>query len=329
VSEQGTLVELEELEEGVDVEVKRAAGKDGQGEVPRSFFESYSAMANTYGGTIYLGVEQRGESYYAAGIQDVARVRKDLWDRLNNPEQVSRNLLQDEHVAVLSFGERKVLRVTVPRAPRQQRPVFVGKNPLVGTFRRNFEGDYRCDQVAVSRMLAEQLEDSRDQRVLSGFGLEDLDPTTLKLYRQRFAVAHLDHPWSELPEQEFLRNLGGFHVDRQTGKQALTLAGLLMFGKWRSISDELPHYFLDYQEQDSAQPELRWTDRVIPDGTWSGNVFDFYRIVMPKLTADLKVPFRLQGGTQRIDESPVHEALREALVKRSSTRTTAGAPRCG
>jgi len=49
------------------------------------------------------------------------------------------------------------------------------------------------------------------------------------------------------------------------------------------------------------------------DGKWSGNIYDFYRRVYLKLTADLKVPFALEKG-ERKDETPVHVALREALA---------------
>jgi predicted HTH transcriptional regulator len=59
---------------------------------------------------------------------------------------------------------------------------------------------------------------------------------------------------------------------------------------------------------------VRWTDRTTTDGTWSGNLLDFYRRVYPRLVDGLKVPFRLGEGAQRVDETPVHEALREALV---------------
>jgi ATP-dependent DNA helicase RecG len=62
-----------------------------------------------------------------------------------------------------------------------------------------------------------------------------------------------------------------------------------------------------------AKTELRWVDRLVPDGTWSGNLFDFYRRVYRKLVEDLKVPFAFKGD-QRQDDTPVHEALREALV---------------
>ncbi len=67
------------------------------------------------------------------------------------------------------------------------------------------------------------------------------------------------------------------------------------------------------QERPRAVTEQRWEDRVTTDFSWSGNVYDFYRIVYAKLSRDLKVPFSLQGD-QRVSETPVHEAIREALV---------------
>jgi ATP-dependent DNA helicase RecG len=42
-------------------------------------------------------------------------------------------------------------------------------------------------------------------------------------------------------------------------------------------------------------------------------LFDFYRRVYRKLTSELKVPFIIKAG-QRQDDTPVHEAIREALV---------------
>jgi hypothetical protein len=86
-----------------------------------------------------------------------------------------------------------------------------------------------------------------------------------------------------------------------------------MFGTWAAIQEACPHYFLDYQERPEARTERRWVDRLVPDGTWSGNLFEFYRRVYRKLVADLKVPFSVKDG-QRQDDTPVHQALREALV---------------
>lgn len=47
--------------------------------------------------------------------------------------------------------------------------------------------------------------------------------------------------------------------------------------------------------------------------SWTGNLFDFFFRVNSKLTRDLKIPFKLEGIT-RIDDTPVHKALREALA---------------
>lgn len=92
-----------------------------------------------------------------------------------------------------------------------------------------------------------------------------------------------------------------------------TLAGLIFFGDFITITDELPGYFLDYRERLSN--ETRWTDRVSSgDGPWSGNIFDFYFKIIDRLTADVKKPFKLDSKLMRVDDTPIHAALRETLA---------------
>ena len=91
-----------------------------------------------------------------------------------------------------------------------------------------------------------------------------------------------------------------------------TAAGLLMFGEEYKILYEFPEYFLDYRE--ILDPAIRWTDRLqSSSGDWTGNLFDFFFRVYGKLVKDLKIPFKLDGIT-RVDDTPVHKALREALA---------------
>ncbi len=162
-------------------------------------------------------------------------------------------------------------------------------------------------------MMAEQVEVNRDARILKGYTFDDLDMESFLEYRQMFQNKKPDHPFNNLDHQEFLRCIRGWSKDRETDEAGLTLAGLLMFGKQVSIQEAVPNYLLDYQERPEPKAELRWVDRITLAGTWSGNLFDFYRKVIRKLYADLKVPFKLQGD-QRMDDTPIHEALREALV---------------
>ncbi|MBR6599588.1 MAG: hypothetical protein IKK88_04740 [Oscillospiraceae bacterium] len=85
-----------------------------------------------------------------------------------------------------------------------------------------------------------------------------------------------------------------------------------MFGYEYEIVKEYPGYFLDYQER--LDPDTRWTDRIVStSGDWSGNVYDFFFRVYKKIIRDVKIPFRLEGEG-RIDYTPVHNAVREALA---------------
>lgn len=306
--------DLSALAESCDLECKAAQGRNGQGEVPEDFWRSYSAMANAEGGVILLGVQEKPRgSFKAIGIADVERVRKALWDNLHNPKQISSNLLTERNIQPIHVGSATVLRIDVPRASRQVKPVHVGSNPFTGTYVRRYEGDYQADEEVVRRMLAERVEDSRDERVVRGYDFSDLDMDTVAAYRNRFAAVRPGHVWSDLPVAEFLERIGAWGKNREEGYSGLRLAGLLMFGRAEVIRDELPHYMVDYQERAEPKAEKRWIDRLVPDGSWSGNVYDFFRKVYQKLTADLKVPFQLQEG-QRVDDTPVHEALREALT---------------
>jgi len=309
-----SIADLELLRESVDLECKLAAGRDGKGALPEDFWPTYSSFANTEGGIVLLGVRERQEHFIVEGVVNVAKVRKELFDALNNRQKVSANLLTDTQVREIQLEGRTVILVDIPRATRKQRPVYLTTNPFAEhTYRRLNDGDRPLPDDEVKRMLAEQVEDSRDDRILRGFDLEDIDFDTFRAYRQIFANREPGHPWNAVEDREFLRQIGGWRKDRETGESGLTMAGLLMFGRFTAIQEELPNYMLDYQERPEARTERRWIDRVTLDGKWSGNVYDFYRKVYLKLTADLKVPFQLEKG-ERKDETPVHEALREALA---------------
>ena len=309
-----SLENLSLLRESVSLECKLANGRDGKGALPEDFWPTYSAMANADGGVVVLGLRERKGQFEVVGIDNVEKVRTELFNNLNNRQKVSINLLTDEHVREWFIDGKTLLVVEIPRARRQQRPVYLTTNPLSGnTYRRLNEGDRPLADEDVKRMLAEQVEESRDDRILRNFGFDDLDMGSFRAYRQVFANRDPGHPWNVDDDQTFLRRIGGWRHDRETGEAGLTLAGLLMFGQMSVIQEVLPNYMLDYQERPAAKAERRWIDRLTLDGKWSGNLYDFYRKVYLKLTADLKVPFQLENG-ERQDETPVHIALREALA---------------
>ena len=302
------------LRESLELECKAAQGTSGRGELPKDFWPTYSAMANARGGMVILGIQEKSGVFSVVGLKDMNKVRSDLFNNLNNLGKVSVNLLRDADAQEVILDGQAVLILSIPQAGRKDKPVYLNGQPFGNTYRRLNDGDRQCDDTTVKRMLAEQVQDSRDTYICNRYGLNDIDLESLHAYRNQFASYKSGHPWVGADDTEFLHLLGAWQEDRETKENGLTLAGLLMFGQWSAIMTCAPLYFVDYQEQpDEPDTSVRWLDRVVPDGTWSGNLFDFYRKVIRKLTADLKVPFHLEGDT-RIDDTPIHQALREALV---------------
>ncbi|WP_244369566.1 RNA-binding domain-containing protein [Pseudoalteromonas xiamenensis] len=307
------LIDIQTLSESSELEFKLAHGKDGTGKLPEDFWPTYCAMANSRGGYVVLGIQEKKGKFNVVGIQNVEVVKKQLFDIANNKKKVNVNLLSDHSVKVLDIEAQSVLVVEIPAARREQKPIYLNNQPILETYVRLHEGDRKCSEEQVRRMMAEQVEDSRDNRILKNFDMSDIQIESLQAYRRLLSVAKPGHPALELGHFEFLRSVGGWAKDRQSGQEGMTLAGILMFGTWEAIRDAAPNYFVDYQERPEAKTELRWVDRICPDGTWSGNIFDFYRRTYRKLTEDLKVPFELKDGIRQ-DETQVHTALREALV---------------
>ena len=301
-----TLVENDEIE-----------CKEALGGLPKDLWETYSAFANTNGGTLFLGIKEKLGRFSITGVKDEENIIKDLWDNLNNPKKVSANILSNNSIETLTMEGIKVIKINVPKADRKARPVYIGENPFndskhSGTFRRNYSGDYKCSKEEIKRMLADQLDESQDSLILEGFNISDLNQDTINSFRNRLRAIKPNHPWVSLDDKTFLYKLGAYDKDRKIGKEGITAAGLLMFGEDRIITDEFPKYFLDYREKISE--EVRWDYRLISsDGTWSGNIFDFYFKIINKITDNLNVPFRTVNGIRQ-EDTRVHEAVREAVA---------------
>ncbi|MBK7214546.1 MAG: putative DNA binding domain-containing protein [Bacteroidales bacterium] len=292
--------------------------KSAKSGFPTDFWKTYSAFANTEGGVIILGVKETKGDFLIEGLDTttINKYKKYFWDNINNPHTISINLLSDKDVKVITTDDKDVLAFYIPSATRIQRPVHLTRQPFDTTFKRNHEGDYRCTKEEVRRMMADADTNTHpDSRILEGFTIEDIDLNSLKQYRQLFAAAKPTHPWLALENLELLRNLGGYRKDRVSKKEGFTLAGVLMFGKGTSITDPecAPNFFPDFREILSTDPNVRWTDRFHPDGTWESNLFQFYYKVWPRLSSSLPKPFQLKEG-RRQDETPAHIALREAFV---------------
>lgn len=98
--------DLKALSESEELEFKLAQGKDGRGKLPDDFWPTYSAMANTRGGYVVLGVKEKKGSLSVAGIQDIALVQKQLFDIANNKAKVNINLLSNDDTQQITINNK-------------------------------------------------------------------------------------------------------------------------------------------------------------------------------------------------------------------------------
>lgn len=304
------------LKENCEVEYKSAKGG-----LPQSFWESFSAFANTNGGVIVLGVKEKDGKFIPDGLtkEQIDKYRKEFWDNAHNKSCVNVPLLVESDIEEIETDGGQLLMVfRIPRAQHDLRPIHLTLTPFGHTYKRRNEGDYLCSDDEVKQMYsdANNMKASADSRILRGYTMDDIDMPTLQQYRRAYNNKHENHPWTVVDDMKFLENIGAYRKDRASSTEGFTVAGMLMFGKTQSITDPecCQEFFPDYREHLSEDPSLRWTNRIYPDGTWEANLYQFYTRVLPLLQQALPLPFSLDEKQLRNNTTTAHTALREAFA---------------
>lgn len=307
------IIELLKYGEHINLECKKA-----ENNLPKSVWETYSSFANTNGGIILLGVEENlketdvNKRFKFVSVQNPEQRIIEFWNTINSTK-VSSNILLDSYVGTCNVNGAEIIWIKVPRAEYKYRPVYINDNPYKGTFKRNHEGDYHCTEDEIKAMIRDANDSGNDGSLLRGFTLDDIDMPSLHSYRIEFQNRQPDHVWNGLDDAAFLQKMNCYAIDRGTGDKWLTTAGLLMFGKGTAIVERFDNIRMDYIDKSNLVPGSRWSDRITYDGMWENNLYSFVRIVMPKLVFGIRQPFKLEGLI-RIDDTPVHKAIREAVI---------------
>ena len=299
------LQHLEQYRENNRIEAKKALGG-----LPHSIWETYSAFSNALGGIILLGVEEyKDKSLHPVDLPDPEGMVKEFWDAVNDPHTASVNVLLNRDVRIEEAEGKRIIVITVPRAQRFDRPVYVEGDPR-NSFRRSGEGDYRCTEEERRAMYRDAARKTQDMLILEDLGPELLRRDSVRRYRERLLTCHPDREWDACSDAELLFRLGALDNGRDGGLHP-TGAGLLMFGSAAEIAREFPSYSLEYRSEDGSGgqgPALIST----ASGDWSGNVFDFFCLVSDALAADeLLSP---QGDDGALLQEAVREALANCLI---------------
>lgn len=297
---------LESYRENNRIEAKKSLGG-----LPHSLWETYSSFANTFGGVILLGVEEKKDkSFLVHNLPDPEALVGEFWNIVSDKRYVSENILQKDQVQILMFHGKQIVAIFVPKADRRKRPVYIGTDAYTGSYRRDGEGDYHCSRKEVDEMLWEAGQEEEDTVLLTDHTLRSLDMETVKRYRSRMEKERPGHIWLKLKTELFLEKLGAVGRDEK-GELHPTAAGLLMFGREREILQEYPCYALFYQEMGKNGI---WENIIASDtGDFSCNLFEFYSRTYQRICRKIRIPASFAGKYPGA-ETPIHNAMKELLV---------------
>lgn len=288
---------IEEYGENNRIEAKRALGG-----LPRSIWETYSAFANSFGGILLLGVEElEDKSFRTVNLPAPEKLIAEFWEIIEDKQRVSGNILSKDDVVIHEIDGDQIISITVPRAGRRERPVYIGNNPYLGSYRRDGEGDYHCTPEEVRMMLRDREERTLDEKVLFHMREDVFVSETVRRYRAYLKDRNPGRGYGTETEDKLLCRIGAGRRGKD-GAIHPTAAGLLMFGYEDEIVKQYPYFYLDYQER-GADGGIK--ERIVSNsGKWSGNLFDFY----------LKISGKIVRGLPHDIHRPVREAAANCMV---------------
>ena len=215
----------DKLREGISIEFKKA-----ENDVPKDFWPTYSAFANTAGGRIFLGVEEGQPKNIIRGVNHPNKLVSDLFNLLANKNKVSDSVVSNPDVVIHEIDHKQIIIVHVPEAPNSIKPVYLN-NRLEQAYIRKGDGDYLMDDEMLRTMIR-NASPVADSLLISGADLEDLDPISVTSFKEKVSIRYPAKQFDKLSPAEFLLSIGALAKDKATQKVQIKNATLLFLGKY-------------------------------------------------------------------------------------------------
>ena len=217
--------------EGVDAEFKESTHQ-----LARKIYESICAFLNRRGGHIVLGAKDDGRIVGIAP-DSIQEQMDTLVKDMNNPQLFRPTYyLNFESIEV---DGKLLIYCHVPESTQ----AHSYKNVY---YDRNRDGDFELRSTEqIANLFIRKSKRKTEETVYPALGMDALEEEAFDFMRQMVRANNADHPWLTMDDEEMLRSGQMIAVDPETGKEGLTLAAILLFGKRNTIASVLPMYFID------------------------------------------------------------------------------------
>lgn len=117
--------------------------------IPSNVLETYSAFANTNGGTIIFGIKKENGMLRPIDIPDPLDYKNMIVKTLNDKKIVSYNTVLESDINIINIDHCNIIEVTVREAKRSQKPVYINDDIIYGSFYRDDINNmhYRIDDI--------------------------------------------------------------------------------------------------------------------------------------------------------------------------------------
>ena len=138
----------------------------------------------------------------------------------------------------------------------------------------------------------------------------DINKDTFNSFSKKLSDYMTNPKYSSLDEKELLDKLG--MISDINGIKYLTNAGVLLFTNASKISRVYPRFHLDYKECTISPTKVDYRYDS-DDLNNTGNLIEFYNVVLNRLKIGMPNPFRLDGAVNSGDNDFI-SVIREAIV---------------
>lgn len=285
--------------------------KKSENKIPNSFWETYSAFANTEGGVIILGIDEKNSTDTIQGVNNHNQMTDDIWNTLSNPNKVSANLLVHNDIQYAEVDGKVLMFIEIREAPDDQKPIYLNGN-IREVYIRKGTADKKSSPEEIRSMLISAV---RKTQLLDNYSLDDLDENSVRDFKIEVQKRYPDEHFERMSTEDFLIRIGALRKDRKNNEYKLTADLLLFLGKYNSITDRFSGFHLDYFNRKGDNE--RWIDRVASDeiNSVEMNIYNFYRIVYEKMQLSIKNDFALDENNIRKESKHLMlESIRESLA---------------
>ena len=218
--------------EKIDVELK-----ESRNALNKDIYDTVASFNNRTGGHIILGVNDKRE-IVGVNPAKVDKIIKDFTTAINNPKKIYPPIyLTPEHIVI---DGKDIIHIQVPEGYQVCRH---GSK----IFDRSYEGDVNITDSSelVYKMYARKQGSYFVNKVFPNLTLDCLDSSIIARVRKRASIRNQNHSWKDMTDEELLRSANLILIDPQTGRDGLTLAAILLFGKDNAIMSVLPQHKTD------------------------------------------------------------------------------------